>query len=89
MKNFKLIIVIVLSIIWSNSTVFAQGCAMCKEMAKSTSQVGDVSPGINTGIIYLIAIPYIILMLGGYFFFKKSVDEKIRELKNKFFASKQ
>jgi hypothetical protein len=28
-----------------------------------------------------MAIPYIILMIGGYFFFKKTVDEKVKALK--------
>ena len=63
---------------------------MCKQVTRTSADNGsDVSTGINTGILYLMVIPYVILMAGGYFFFKKSVDAKIKELKNKFFAPKK
>jgi high-affinity nickel permease len=65
-------------------------CAMCKAVAKSDLETGgDIGNGINTGILYLMAIPYVILTIGGYFFFKKSIDEKLKELRNKYFGSKK
>jgi hypothetical protein len=42
--------------------VFAQGCPMCKtsleEARKNGSQVGNT---INNGILYLLALPYLIV----------------------------
>ncbi len=65
-------------------------CAMCKTSVESDLKSGgSIATGLNTGILYLMAIPYIILMIGGYFFFKKPIDEKIKNWKNKHFPAKQ
>jgi hypothetical protein len=67
---------------------FAQ-CAMCRTSAESDLKSGgSIGKGLNSGILYLMAIPYLILMLGGYFFFKKTIDEKIKSWKLKFFSAK-
>ncbi len=67
---------------------FAQ-CAMCRATAESDLQGGgSAANGLNTGILYLMAIPYIILMTGGYFFFKKPIDEKLKNWKLKHFPAK-
>ena len=72
----------------NNAITFAQ-CAMCKTTAASDLEAGGtIGKGLNTGIFYLMSIPYIILMVGGYFFFKKSIDAKVKSWKNKHFSSK-
>lgn len=57
----------------------AQGCAMCKLNAKAASEEVDSSIGeqINTGILYLLAVPYIILFVA----FRKKIFSFFRELK--------
>ncbi len=74
----------------SKIDIFAQ-CAMCKSSVESDMANGNnsMAQGLNTGILYLMAIPYLILMIGGYFFFKKQVDAKLTGWKNKYFPSKQ
>jgi len=73
----------------NNAYTFAQ-CAMCKTSVESDLQNGgSIGRGLNTGILYLMAIPYVILMVGGYFFFKKPIDAKIKAWKEKRFPSKQ
>ena len=73
----------------NNGVMFAQ-CAMCKASVESDlKNGGSIGTGLNTGILYLMAIPYIILMIGGYFFFKKPIDAKIKVWKEKYFPSKQ
>lgn len=38
-------------------------CAMCKAIPTSNqSNGGSIADGLNTGILYLMAIPYLILM---------------------------
>lgn len=73
------------------STVSASAqCAMCKQSVESNiNQKGAIGKELNTGILYLMAIPYIILMVGGYFFFKKQIDAKVIAWRNKHFPRKQ
>ena len=77
-------------IIISNVNTFAQ-CAMCKTTVESDLKSGHASIGtnLNTGILYLMAIPYVVIMLGGYFFFRKQINERVRTWKNKRFPAKQ
>ncbi|MDC1403404.1 hypothetical protein N8328_03270 [Crocinitomicaceae bacterium] len=45
--------------------VEAQGCSQCKLLAEQSTEVGEASFGsnINMGILYLMAVPYILLFL--------------------------
>ena len=50
---------------------FGQGCSQCKLMAEQGSELDEASFGsnINYGILYLMAMPYIIL----FFLFRKKI----------------
>lgn len=62
----------------AGSDVFAQGCAMCKAVAESNVQSGGVeAAGLNDGILYLMAFPYIFLALGAYFLRKHMRSTKV------------
>ena len=90
MKKHISIIVATVFLLAIQLNSFAQGCSMCKQVAKTSAENGsDVAQGINTGILYLMAIPYVILMFGGYLFFKKPIDEKLKELKEKYYFPKK
>lgn len=81
-------ILITLFFLAYNLCSFAQ-CAMCRTSAESDLQNGgSIAKGLNSGILYLMAIPYIILMTGGYFFFKKPIDAKLKDWKMKYFPAK-
>lgn len=72
----------------SNANTFAQ-CAMCKSSVESDLAAGgSIGSGLNTGILYLMAIPYFILMIGAYFFFKKPIDAKIKGWRDKYLSVK-
>lgn len=50
--------------------VFSQ-CAMCKATLESDLAAGgSAGKGINNGIMYLIAFPYLLLGVVGYFVYK-------------------
>lgn len=83
-KTFFLVLLFILFQVCS----FAQ-CAMCRTSAESDLKSGgSIAKGLNSGILYLMAIPYLILMLGGYFFFKRTIDAKIKTWKLKLFPAK-
>ncbi len=90
--NFKKIIshsILIALLVLSNANTFAQ-CAMCKASAESDlNNGGSIAKELNTGILYLMSLPYLIIMIGGYFFFKKQVDAKVIGWKNKYFPRKQ
>lgn len=92
MKTKKIIsyfFIFVLMII-SNANSFAQ-CAMCKTSVESDlkNRGGSIGTNLNTGILYLMAIPYVVLMVGGYFFFRKQINAKLKSWKNRKFPAKQ
>lgn len=67
---------LVLVLLWSTNAD-AQ-CAMCK--AANESALDEESGiGINEGIIYLMGIPYILLGVLGYVFFRKQIGGFFRE----------
>jgi len=56
----------------------SQGCAQCKLLAEQSSDVSanDFGRNINTGILFLMAIPYCILM----FLFRKQIGRFLKRL---------
>lgn len=69
MKKLVLSIVLALSSIAS----FAQ-CAMCRATLENNFSNGKpgIAAGINTGILYLLVMPYLAAMILGYFWYRSS-----------------
>jgi len=44
-------------------------CAMCKAVVESGD--AEIAEGLNDGIIYLMAFPYILVGVAGYFLYRK------------------
>ena len=55
----------------------AQGCSQCKMLAEQSAEAGEASFGsnINKGILFLMAIPYILL----FFLFRKKLAVLFRK----------
>lgn len=54
-------------------TVWAQ-CAMCRTQLENNVSNGDpgIAAGINTGILYLLVLPYLSILVVGYFWYKST-----------------
>jgi hypothetical protein len=77
MKRFKFILTTATAFLLPFFSV-AQ-CAMCKAVAESGSTNGQhIANGLNYGIIYLMLIPYLLLM----FFFRKKIWEFVKNLRS-------
>ena len=50
--------------------ILSAQCAMCRAVLES-QEGGNMAGGINDGIIYLMAIPYIIVFVIGYIIYRK------------------
>lgn len=72
---------IVLLVLFSADLCFGQGCSQCKLIAEQSAGKGGsdeatFGTNINYGILYLMAIPYLLLML----FFRKRIVSGFRSL---------
>lgn len=62
------------------SDIFPQ-CAMCKQAAASSmNNPNSLASGLNPGILYLMAVPYLALC----FIFRKQIAALFRKVKGKF-----
>ncbi len=63
--NYKYVIFLLVALLLVPQLTEAQ-CAMCRAVLESEGNVSSAE-GINNGIVYLMAIPYI--LIAGLFFF--------------------
>lgn len=62
----SLLFVVVALLILAPDVALAQGCSMCKavvEKGVNASGPGTIGYGLNMGILYLMATPYVLLFL--------------------------
>ncbi|MES2588875.1 MAG: hypothetical protein V4622_07840 [Bacteroidota bacterium] len=61
----KLVLTLLLFFLSLSQEIFAQGCSQCKLLAEQGAEMDEASFGtnINSGILYLMIIPYILLLL--------------------------
>lgn len=61
-----------------NVTQSVAQCAMCRSTLENNVSNGNpgIAAGINTGILYLLVIPYIAVSVLGYLWYKTSKNAK-------------
>jgi hypothetical protein len=66
-----IVTVVALTCTWGETT--AQ-CAMCRAQLENNVSNGNpgIAAGINTGILYLLVMPYLSALVLGYFWYKNS-----------------
>jgi len=71
MKKLSLLIAILFIALLATTDVFAQGCSQCRMMSEQGSELdeGFIWSNINTGILYLMIAPYLLIM----FLFRKRI----------------
>ena len=57
---------------------FQGQCVMCKAVAEDSAEEGTLGEGLNTGILYLMAIPYALLGFFGWILYRNHVASKRR-----------
>jgi len=69
----KRIFLVLTFLILSADDILAQ-CAMCRSTLENNYSNGNpgIGAGINTGILYLLAMPYLAVVILGYFWYKSS-----------------
>ena len=76
-KKYTLLLVALLAV----DVAFGQGCSQCKLLAEQGSELDEASFGstINTGILYLMAIPYLLIA----FLFRKKIIQFFKRITNR------
>jgi hypothetical protein len=74
MKKSSVLNLIVIVILSSVTFVADAQCAMCRTQLENNVSNGEpgIAAGINTGILYLLSMPYLIILALGYFWYKSS-----------------
>lgn len=73
MKRFLAVIGLVILFVINSAGAFAQ-CAMCRGTVESSMGNGrnNVGVGLNTGIMFLFVMPYLLVAVIGYFWYRNS-----------------
>lgn len=59
-RHFILVLILLLAA--ASPDLFAQGCSQCRMIPATDLQNGEgIAKGLNDGILYLMAVPYIFL----------------------------
>ncbi|MCB0371489.1 MAG: hypothetical protein KDD31_00610 [Muricauda sp.] len=66
----KLKIIVVLLVLLAFPSVMDAQCAMCRAVVESEAD-GKTAEGINNGIVYLMAVPYVLVAGLFYFIYRK------------------
>ena len=74
-KN-RILILVFLVLVFIPSGVDAQ-CAMCKAVTESSTGAGSsAATGLNSGIVYLMAFPYLLMAGVGYAIYRHKKQSK-------------
>lgn len=66
LKSKFLFILFLLLLLTANTDLIAQ-CSMCKAIAESSADGGSgIADGLNLGIVYLMAFPYLLIGAVGF-----------------------
>jgi hypothetical protein len=79
MKLLKKILLSLILFLVFDSVVFAQ-CAMCRASIENNVSNGETSigAGLNTGILYLFAMPYLMAAVIGYLWYRNAKKRKTK-----------
>lgn len=81
MKTFKFGFLTLIFLLVNNVFTFAQ-CALCKASVESNLKEDShqhIGAGINSGVIYLMVVPYVIFPIVAYLWYKHSKKNKLIE----------
>ncbi len=70
MRSSRLLLSLLITVLFFSEQAMAQGCSMCKAVVENGESSGNIfggaqsiGTGLNHGILYLMAVPYLLLFL--------------------------
>lgn len=57
-------------------------CAMCRATVENNISTGanKIGSGLNTGILYLMSIPYLLFLVIAYAWYKHSKEQRVKKM---------
>jgi hypothetical protein len=84
-RGCQVLLLIVGFVLLAHLETMAQGCVQCRMGPSSNLEHGgNVARGINSGILYLMLIPYLLIMSIVGYVFRKQLSEKWMLIKTYF-----
>ena len=71
----KVLIALIACVLMTSDAYWSQ-CVMCKAVGEQSAQLDGLGRGLNAGILFLMAIPYILLSLGGIIIWRRFNKEE-------------
>ncbi len=83
--HLRILILLLFVVAFTSLDTVAQ-CAMCKATAESSMDGADqsIGKGLNSGIIYLMIAPYVLLLSIGFLFFRKKIARFYKALSHSY-----
>ncbi|MEJ8803971.1 hypothetical protein [Pontibacter sp. H249] len=81
MKRFLAVFGLILSFAFVSNEAYSQ-CAMCRATVESNVGTGSKDPesevgsGLNTGILYLMLVPYVLIGTVGFLWYRSNKKKK-------------
>lgn len=79
-RSFLVSLVLVAALAFSSIEVKAQGCVMCKAQVgenKDQDEAKQVGSSLNTGILYLMAAPYLLIGTVGFIWYRNNKKKAV------------
>lgn len=82
MKKLKYILLLTFGFLLVQAPAALAQCAMCRAQAESSLKQGKstIAAGLNTGILYLMIIPYMAFTIVGVLWYRASKKNKQEQL---------
>ncbi|HEY4651409.1 MAG TPA: hypothetical protein VIG72_08340 [Pontibacter sp.] len=81
LKRLMMVVLVLGLVLVTANTSYSQ-CAMCRATVESNVGTGSTTPeskvgsGLNTGILYLMVIPYLLIGTVGFLWYKSNKKKK-------------
>jgi len=79
-RSFFVSLVLVIAFAFAASEAKAQGCVMCKAQVgehKDQDEAKLVGTSLNTGILYLMAAPYLLIATVGFIWYRNNKKKAV------------
>ncbi|WP_448518279.1 hypothetical protein [Rhodoflexus sp.] len=82
MKKFLGFALLFLLVFMLTTKIAEAQCAMCRATVENNISTGAnrIGSGLNTGILYLMSIPYVLFLGIAYFWYRHSKEQRIKKI---------